>query len=356
MDRFATASTLALALLAPLTVFATAQRTFVASTGVDTHPCSLTAPCRSFARAITQTNAGGEVIVLDSAGYGPVTVTKAVSIVSPAGIHAGISVLSGNDGITVNAGAGDDVVLRGLSINGQGGGTGINLVQAGRVRVESCVIAGMAAVGIAHSAANTQLIVVDTIVRDNAGGIVVHAEHAEATLDRVRIEGNSGDGFYIAPPLGGTYVHATISDSVFANNAGDAIAAETVGGARTIISVNRSIIANNIGNGFRAFVGAAPGAVVNAYLSHNAIDSNDQGFGVVLQGTVPGEAAGFLDDNSVKNGSVQVYGAGAVLFAGANTVFGFVECSNGASLYTYGNNMATLVNDGTCVVVANALL
>jgi len=62
---------------------ATAQRTFVASTGNDAAPCSLAQPCRGFARAITQTNAGGEVIVLDSAGYGPVTITKSVSLIAP---------------------------------------------------------------------------------------------------------------------------------------------------------------------------------------------------------------------------------------------------------------------------------
>ena len=79
-----------------------AQRTFVASTGNDANPCSITAPCRGFTRAITQTNVGGEVIVLDSAGYGPFTITQSVSIVAPAGVYAGISVSSG-DGITVNA-------------------------------------------------------------------------------------------------------------------------------------------------------------------------------------------------------------------------------------------------------------
>ena len=83
--------------------FATgAQRTFVASVGSDAGPCSITAPCRGFAAAVTKTSAGGEVIVLDSAGYGAVTITKSVSIIAPPGVYAGISVFSGN-GITVNA-------------------------------------------------------------------------------------------------------------------------------------------------------------------------------------------------------------------------------------------------------------
>jgi hypothetical protein len=79
-----------------------AQRTFVASYGSDANPCSLTAPCRGFAAAVAQTSTDGEVIVLDSAGYGTVTIAQSVSIIAPPGVYAGISVFSG-DGITVGS-------------------------------------------------------------------------------------------------------------------------------------------------------------------------------------------------------------------------------------------------------------
>src|SRR5215471_14335444 len=72
------------------------QRSFVSGSGNDANPCSLIAPCRTFGQAISQTNAGGEVAVLDSAGYGAFTITQAVSIISPPGVYAGISVFSGN--------------------------------------------------------------------------------------------------------------------------------------------------------------------------------------------------------------------------------------------------------------------
>ncbi len=88
--------------------------------------------------------------MLDSAGYGPVTITKSVSLIAPAGIYAGITVFSG-DGITVNA-PGATVVLRGLSINGQGGSNGVNVLGAARVRIENCVISGMGIDGIMYSA------------------------------------------------------------------------------------------------------------------------------------------------------------------------------------------------------------
>src|SRR4051812_44863466 len=78
------------------------QRTFVATTGNDGNSCSNTAPCRSFAAAIAVTDAGGEVIVLNSGGYGAVTITQSVSIISPPGVYAGISGFSGA-AIEVNA-------------------------------------------------------------------------------------------------------------------------------------------------------------------------------------------------------------------------------------------------------------
>jgi hypothetical protein len=70
--------------LASTLVTATSQRTFVASIGTDNPACSITAPCRSFAAAITATSSNGEIIVLDSAGYGKVTITKSVSIIGAA--------------------------------------------------------------------------------------------------------------------------------------------------------------------------------------------------------------------------------------------------------------------------------
>ncbi len=86
MNRIAAAGALALALCVPSVVCATVPRTFVASTGNHSNPCSLNQPCRSFTAAIAHTNAGGEVIVQDSAGYGPVTIPKSVSIIAPNGI------------------------------------------------------------------------------------------------------------------------------------------------------------------------------------------------------------------------------------------------------------------------------
>src|SRR5215469_6495095 len=88
---------------------AQANRTFVSGLGSDSNPCSLAAPCRSFAQAITQTNASGEIVALDSAGYGTVTIAKAISITAPDGIEAGITTSSATIAITISAGPSDIV-------------------------------------------------------------------------------------------------------------------------------------------------------------------------------------------------------------------------------------------------------
>src|SRR5437868_10634041 len=102
-----------------LAAFAVApQRTFVSSAALDTNDCSRATPCRSFATAVAAVAAGGEVVVLDSAGYGPTTISKAVTVESPLGVYAGISAVGSVHGIIVNAGVNDVVVLRNLTING----------------------------------------------------------------------------------------------------------------------------------------------------------------------------------------------------------------------------------------------
>src|ERR1700756_3007999 len=100
--------------------FAQATRTWVSGVGNDANPCSRTAPCKTFAGAISKTAAGGEINVLDPGGYGGVTITKSIRIISDH-IEAGVLV-SGTNGIVVNVGGTDHVVLDGLDIEGLGTG------------------------------------------------------------------------------------------------------------------------------------------------------------------------------------------------------------------------------------------
>ena len=123
--------------IAPLS--GSSPRTFVSSAGMDTNPCSRSAPCRSFGAAIAQTAAGGEVIVLDSAGYGAATIGSSISLIAPRGVYAGVSV-PGGAGITISAAATDVVTLRGLTLNGTGGGDGIYLASGGVLYLQQLTI------------------------------------------------------------------------------------------------------------------------------------------------------------------------------------------------------------------------
>jgi hypothetical protein len=161
------------------------QRAFVSSGGNDVANlaagCPIAQPCRSFAAAISQATVGGEVIVLDSAGYGPVTITKSISIVAPPGIYAGISVFSGH-GVTVGA-AGIKVKLAGLTINGQGGADGIHFGQGDLLIVERCTVRNMSGYGI-YAAGQRRATITETHVESNGLDGIYAATGAEVTVDR----------------------------------------------------------------------------------------------------------------------------------------------------------------------------
>jgi hypothetical protein len=121
---------------------AQATRTWVSGVGDDANPCSRTAPCKTFAGAISKTAASGEISVLDPGGFGVVTITKAITI-NGDGTLAGI-LSSLTTGVIVNAGANDVVYLRNISINGAGNGlNGIRWIAGKALHVESCNIYGI---------------------------------------------------------------------------------------------------------------------------------------------------------------------------------------------------------------------
>src|SRR5437870_5836210 len=143
---------------------ALAQRTFVsAATGNDANPCTRAAPCRNFAAAIAQTLPGGEVVVLDSGGYGTVTITQSVSLIAPPGVYAGISVFAGT-GITINAGASDVVTIRGLTLNGLGGQDGIVFNSGAALYVQDTVVKNLTRFGLdAVPSGNASVVVEDSL-------------------------------------------------------------------------------------------------------------------------------------------------------------------------------------------------
>src|SRR5215472_3590084 len=105
------------ALFVPGQASAQATRTWVSGVGNDANPCSRTAPCKTFAGAISKTAAGGEIDALDPGGFGALTITKSITIDGGGGQVASV-LASGTSGIVVAAGLTDVVTLRNLRING----------------------------------------------------------------------------------------------------------------------------------------------------------------------------------------------------------------------------------------------
>src|SRR6516225_3833779 len=129
----------AISILNASSASAQASRTWVSGVGDDVNPCSRTAPCKTFAGAISKTLAGGEINCLDPGGFGAVTITKSITISCEAGT-AGVLV-SGTNGIVVNVLSTDTVYLRGLDFEGLTTGlSGILVLGAGVVHVQHCLI------------------------------------------------------------------------------------------------------------------------------------------------------------------------------------------------------------------------
>jgi hypothetical protein len=298
--RFVPGSLLFLALCGSA-AFGQAQRTFVSGSGSDSNPCSRTLPCRTFTQAISQTNAGGEVVVLDSAGYGAFTINKAVSITSPQGVYAGITVFSG-DGIDINAGNTDVIILRGLTINAQGGSNGLVFNSGGAVDIDSCVVRGFSSgYGIFFGAAGT-LQVKDTVITDCAVGISTRPSSGtvHATIDHVIIDGG-GYGIDIGALASGTSA-ALIRDSSVSGASTVGMQTQPVGGSATAtMDVERCVISYG-STGIFSYQGS--GGIAQTSISNCLISHNTSGFGIVMGTTMYSRGNNTIIDNGSNSGSL----------------------------------------------------
>jgi hypothetical protein len=207
MTRFSLSHAALAAAVAMFTLVAPAQaqatRTWVSGVGDDVNPCSRTAPCKTFAGAISKTAAGGEISVLDPGGFGAVTITKSISIVADGA--EGSILGSMTNGIIINAGPKDVVNLHGLFIEGAGNGlSGIKFVAGGELHVRHCLIRGFqdSATGIGidiQPTVKASIFVSDTTIAKNNVGIRVKpaaegGAAADVFLDRVEAVQNLNAG------------------------------------------------------------------------------------------------------------------------------------------------------------------
>jgi hypothetical protein len=229
-----------------------ANRTFVSGTGSDSNPCSLAAPCRSFAGALAQTAAGGEIAVLDTAGYGQVTIAKAISIVNEEGVEAGVTATSG-DGITINAGPADVVNLRGLTLVGAGGTQGIAFNSGGALNIQNCVIRGFTSGEGLHlvPTASADINISNTIVSGNNFGINLEPSGTSLTVtasfEQVQAIHNGNDGINVdGQGMTGGSLRAIAADSLASGNAASGFVGDSMAGkAATVFTLANSKATNN---------------------------------------------------------------------------------------------------------------
>lgn len=180
-----------LALALPASASAQATRTWVSGVGDDANPCSRTAPCKTFAGAISKTANGGEINCLDPGGFGGVTITKSLTI--KCHYTEGGALVSGTNGIVVNAAATDKVTIKGLDLNGIGTGaptslTGIKVLSAKRVNiVDTDIYRFKAGVAVVPTSAETRVKILRSEIHNNGVGVFNGPGNNLITTTRVTV-------------------------------------------------------------------------------------------------------------------------------------------------------------------------
>jgi hypothetical protein len=225
-------------------------RTWVSGVGDDVNPCSRTAPCKTFAGAISKTAAGGEINVLDPGAYGAVTITKSISILAEG--QTGGVLASGTTGIIINAAATDTVTLRGLDISGAGATPGINgirIMSAANVHISNCIIRRFTnatfgnGIHVVPTAVSVNVVVNDCRISENKHGIGVDPTATGVAVVKVtnsQIAANTSHGIRSK----GAGATAQVSNSVVTGNN---FGFFTNGG--TIVSFGNNIVLDNDTNG-----------------------------------------------------------------------------------------------------------
>jgi hypothetical protein len=287
-------------LFAASAVQAQATRTWVSGVGDDVNPCSRTAPCKTFAGAISKTAPGGEIDTLDPGGFGTINITKSITL-DGRGTMGSILASSVN-GVTVNAASTDTIILRNLSINGgtptSPGLKGVNILSASGVHIEKCDIFNFLSAtagngrGISYTGTNAVSIYVsDTTITNNgqtgivllpssgspnmnlylknvevkdngavaAGGGVFASSGAKVDIWNSTFSGNSAAGIEGA----GTAQINVDSSVIFANAKGVATSGTSV------MRLSRNMISQNTGAGFDVGAGSTIGSFVDNYIQGN---------------------------------------------------------------------------------------
>ena len=264
-----------ISLLIAATAFAQNNRSAVSVTGSDGNACTTISPCRSISVALTHTNPGGEVIAIDSDGYGAFTISQSVSVIGAPGIHAALTVTSG-DGIDVTAASNDVVKIRGLNITLTTNiGRGIYATTFKKLFIENCSVNGGEEGILIAGSSNSNASVADTVTHAALSGFVIQSR---AALVRCRAEGNSGTGLSVQA---GSAADGALSavDFVSTGNADGAIANSGTAGHTVTLSLDHALLSNNAFNGVHSVQVGSPGPEAYVRVTNStATDNGNYGF------------------------------------------------------------------------------
>jgi hypothetical protein len=281
--------------------FGLSNRVFVSPLGKDSVSCgALLLPCKTFAGAVAQVSPGGIVVALLPGEFGPVTITKALTIEAPSGLTA--LVQTNGTAVTINAGSNDTVTLRGLSLASTSHfAQGVLVNSAGAVHVEKCVISGFGDAIAAFSWPAGRLFVTDTTARGNDQGLRATASPGtlDITVERGAFESNN-NGILVQD---GT--RTAIRGSVASGNLAGLVAQASVGGS-VELTVADCVVTYNTGSGITS-EGDSGSALVR--VSGSTVTGNQRG---LVQATFGGTST-FLSrgDNTVE-GNLQGDLAGVI--------------------------------------------
>jgi len=277
-------------LLAPSAANAQATRTWVSGVGDDANPCSRTAPCKTFAGAYSKTAVAGEINCIDAGGFGALTIGHSIAIRCD-NTEAGVLV-SGTNGIVINAGASDIIYISGIDFEGLGAASqntslnGIKINSAQQVTVQNCVLRGFTSSNgsdgngiLMSNSGTTKLFVRDTIMADNAlVGLEVKPQSGATALVGVTTSAalTNGSTGYRANDLGNaTTINMTIDDSVAHGNVGAGV--NSTGGAGTTqVTLLHDSITNN-GTGIIANNGNSTVRFGDSTVSGNGVATSGTG-------------------------------------------------------------------------------
>jgi hypothetical protein len=251
--------------------FAQRDRVFVASYGSDSNPCTFGSPCKTFQHAHDTVAANGEITAIDSAGFGPFTINKAVTVTSPASVESGIAVAMGGNGITINAGTTDVVQIHGLTIDGATiGYNGIVLNSAGSLTITDCTLENFAFDGVNFTTTGNGI-----LMRPTGSNFFNFA------ITNTAASNNGTDGILYSPPSGSPTVKGAMDHVVTTanSNGGIVISAQNATGGSAVVTISNSIASGGTGPAFGIFVGGTAASPVKASIDNVSVSGNLDGIG-----------------------------------------------------------------------------